>query len=414
MMLSPTLAINEEIRRRRAKGLPVVALGFGEANIPVHPDLVAELAAHAANGGYGEVAGVDTIRTAAAGYWSRQGLPTAGEQVIAGPGSKPLLFALFEALKGTIVLPQPSWVSYAAQNQILGQDVVQVPIAGEGGAPEPSRMRAECERLRAEGRPATAVLVTIPDNPTGTTATPERIAEVCRVAEEFDLLIISDEIYRDLVHDDATPVVTPSALVPERTIVTTGLSKNLALGGWRLGVARFPDNERGAAVQQRVASVASEIWSAAAHPIQLAGALAFDQPDSLRERIESSRRLHGAITRAVAGALQEAGAEVLAPTGGFYVYPDFESQREKLAAQGISTASDLSRHLLDRFGIATLPGSAFGDDDEHLTLRIAVSMLYGVSDEERLSALASDDPASLPWIAANLEDFATALHDLLA
>ena len=98
MALSPTLAINQEISRRREAGLPVVALGFGEASIPVHPSLVDRLSAHAAEGAYGPVAGIPALLEAAAERWSRHGVPTRPGQVVGGPGTKPLLFAIFEEI----------------------------------------------------------------------------------------------------------------------------------------------------------------------------------------------------------------------------------------------------------------------------------------------------------------------------
>ena len=110
--LSPTLAINEAIGRRRRAGMPVLALGFGEAGIPIHPALTRELAGAADRGAYGPVAGSAELRAAAAGYWERRGLPTDPESVVCGPGSKPLLFALMAAIGGEIAIPVPSWVSY--------------------------------------------------------------------------------------------------------------------------------------------------------------------------------------------------------------------------------------------------------------------------------------------------------------
>ena len=388
----------------------MVALGFGEASIPVHPDLVERLRRHAADGGYGPVAGVPELLDAAAGYWSRRGVVTEAGQVVSGPGSKPLLFAIFEALGGPVLLPRPSWVSYAAQNRILGQTTRSVPVRrDQGGVPDPAALAEAAARLRAEGTPATSVLVTIPDNPTGTTASPALVRELCRVAEEQDLTIISDEIYLDLVHDDRE-VLTPAQVLPDRTITTTGLSKSLAVGGWRIGVARFPDPLTG--VRERVTSVASELWSAPAHPVQLAAAWAFGEPRQLLDHVQASRLLHGRVARAVAAVLREGGAEVPEPSGGFYLYPDLAPVAHQLAARDITTGSDLARALLETHGVATLPGVAFGDPDERLALRIAIPMLYGTTDEDRLEALASDDPPTLPWIAESLASLDQALADL--
>lgn len=108
MTVSPTLAINEEIARRRAAGLSTIALGFGEASIPVHPGLIERPARYAYRGDCGPVAGAPPLLDAAAGYRSRRGLPTEPGQVVAGPGSKPLLFALFQALGGPVVCLDPA------------------------------------------------------------------------------------------------------------------------------------------------------------------------------------------------------------------------------------------------------------------------------------------------------------------
>lgn len=412
--ISPTLAINEEIARRTAAGLDTVPLGFGEANVPVHPALVRRLADAAAQNQYGAVAGSADLRESAAGYWERRGLPTDPAQVVAAPGSKPLLYALFQALGGSVALPKPSWVSYAAQAAMLHVPAHLVPTrVGEGGVPDPERLESLAAECAAAGTPLRAVLVTLPDNPTGTLAWPETVDELCAVARRHDLTVISDEIYRDLVHDPATAYVSPAEAVPERTILTSGLSKSLALGGWRIGVARFPAEPAYERIRAAVLTAASEIWSAAPQPVQAAAAWAYTEPDVLGDHIDRSRRLHGAVARAVAAAFRRHGAYVSEPAGGFYVYPSFDDVRGALRERWkISSSDDLAAVLLDRFGIATLPGTAFGDDPHNLTLRVATSMLNGRDDDERAAALAADDPTVLPWIARRLSRVDDALSEL--
>src|SRR5277367_4116660 len=125
--VSATLAANEILDSRRLRGLSVLPLAFGEAGLPVHPLLRAELAAAAGRGGYGPVAGIPALREAAAGYWARRGLPTDPAAVVAGPGSKPLLFALLMAIGSDVAVPRPSWVSYAAQARLVGAAAHFVP-----------------------------------------------------------------------------------------------------------------------------------------------------------------------------------------------------------------------------------------------------------------------------------------------
>ncbi len=411
--VSPTLAINQEIARRRAAGLYTLPLGFGEASIPVHPELTRRLGECAERGGYGPVVGIAELLNAAAGYWTRRGVPTQAEQVVSGPGSKPLLYTIFQALGGPVALPRPSWVSYAAQNSLLGQETVLIDVLpGEGGVPDPVALDAEAVRRRDAGLPLTSVLVTVPDNPTGTVASPQIVRELCAVASRHDLLIASDEIYLDLMHDPSTPVLTPAAEAPERTITTTGLSKSLALGGWRIGAARFPGTDRGVALREAVTSAASEIWSAPAQPVQAVAAWAFGEPDELAEHLSHSRLLHGAVARATTGVFRSAGASVHQPAAGFYLYPDFSEARARLAEVGIRSSADLATRLLDDHGVATLPGSAFGDAPNRLTLRIATPMLYGPDESRRWQALAATNPAALPWVAESLVQLERALESL--
>jgi aspartate aminotransferase len=411
--VSATLAINEETERRRAAGRPVLPLGFGEAGLPVHESLVEALSRVAGEASYGPVVGVEELRAAAAGYWNRRGLTTDPAQVVAGPGSKPLLYALLRAVGGAVALPQPSWVSYAAQASLLGLPVVSLPtLPGEGGVPDPGRFEAAVRAGEAGTRVAVVVL-TLPDNPTGTLATAATVRAVCEIAQRHDIWVIADEIYRDLLHDDQ-PFLSPAEVIPDRAVITTGLSKSLALGGWRIGVARFPNTTRGVRLNADVAMIASEIWSAPAQPVQHAAAWALTEPDCLRERVRLSRLLHGRVARAVAAEFRRAGAVLPEPQGGFYVYPDLEPHRELLRSRGIDSGPLLARALLEGPGIATLPASAFGEPDGALRLRVATSRLYGATREQQETALASEDPASLPWLVDELGQLRAGLEWLVS
>jgi len=413
--VSATLAANEEMAVRQSRGQPVLRLAFGEAGLPVHPVLRDALAAATAANGYGPVAGHPALRSAAAGYWGRRGLRTSPEQVVCGPGSKPLLFGLLLAIGGDVALPQPSWVSYAAQAAIIGIRPHLVPApAGEGGIPDPAALATAARAAAAAGRPIRSVLMTLPDNPTGRLARPATVAALCEVAAAHELVIICDEIYRDLVHDPAMPLLSPAEAAPARTVITTGASKNLALGGWRIGVARMPVGPLGRQLRRSLLGVGSEIWSAPAAPVQQAAALAFSDSPPISRRIASSRALHASIARAVAGVCTAAGLVVPPPQAGFYVYPDFEPWRDHLRSRyQVTTSAALARLLLNRYGVATLPGSAFGEPPGALRLRLATALLYGDSQQQQEAALTAADPTTLPWIAATLTQLSQTLTDLL-
>ncbi|RJQ79384.1 pyridoxal phosphate-dependent aminotransferase [Pseudonocardiaceae bacterium YIM PH 21723] len=407
VLMSATLAAHEALEQRRRGGAPVLPLAFGEAGLPVAPTLHRALAEATGQGGYGQVAGSVELRRAAAGYWDRRGLPTDPDLVVCGPGSKPLLFALRLAIGGDVVIPRPSWVSYAAQSLLVGSSPLFVPTRpGQGGIPDPVLLRTAVLDARAAGRVVRAVIVTLPDNPTGTVATPELVRELVAVANELDLVIISDEIYRDLIHDQRTPFLSPAEVAPHRTVVTTALSKSLAIGGWRIGVARLPS----AQLRTELLGVASEIWSSPSGPIQQAAAYALAEPPELVDRIAASRRLHALVAKAAADRFTAAGALVSPPRAAFYLYPDLGPLRERL--HGVRTAAELSRMLLDRHGVGVLAGSEFGEPAEVLRIRVATSLLYGDSDVEREAALWAPDPLLLPWIAGALDRLTDVLAEI--
>lgn len=409
---SATLALNEAIAARRAAGQDVLHLGFGEAGLPVLAEAAAELAAAARHNAYGPVVGSPRARQAVAGYFARRGLPTSPEQVLLGPGSKALLYAALAAVPGDLVLPVPSWVSYAAQAALTGKRVIGVPIPERaGGVPDPERLEPALAAARRCGADPRLLVLTLPDNPTGTAADGDLVARVCALAERHDLLIVSDEIYRDLAFDLARHV-SPAAVAPERTIVTGGLSKSMALGGWRVGFARLPDGARARPLAAALIGIASEIWSCLPGPMDAAAAFVLDEPPAVVRHVAASRRLHAAVARAAHEALLAAGATCRAPDGAFYLYPDFEPLRAPLAARGVATGAALADHLLEAHGVAVLAGEHFGDEPHRLRVRVATSLLYGESDPQRWAALQSGDPLALPWIASALTRLRTALTAL--
>jgi aspartate aminotransferase len=411
-----TRFVTEGLQRAAGGGMVAawggcLPLAFGEAGLPVHPALRGALAAATAANAYGPVAGHPVLRSAAAGYWQRRGLQTSPESVICGPGSKPLLFGTLLAIGGDVAVPRPSWVSYAAQAAMIGVRPHFVPAApGEGGICDPATLAAAIAAAATAGRQIRSVVVTLPDNPTGRAPRPATVRALCQVAAEHGLIIISDEIYRDLVHDPATPILSPAEVAPQHTVVTTGLSKSLALGGWRIGVARMPDSPLGDQLRRALLGASSEIWSA---PVQHAAALAFAEPAEITRRISRSRSLHATVCHAAARVCTAAGLLVPPPQAAFYLYPDFEPWRQHLHARhGVTTGTALARLLLHRYGAGTLPASAFGENPAALRLRLATGLLYGDTDEQRAEALTAPDPLTLPWITTALARLEEILTDL--
>ncbi|MEV5576048.1 pyridoxal phosphate-dependent aminotransferase [Spirillospora sp. NPDC052269] len=411
--MAPNLELNQLVDRRNAAGADILNLAFGESRLPLLASLAALLSAAAYQTTYGPVAGTPAVRDAGARYFARRGLPTDAGQVVVAPGSKPILEAIQFAVDGDVLLPKPCWNSYAPQARLAGKVPISVPITRlYGGVPDPSALRAAIRTARARRLNPRLLICTVPDTPTGTVASPDLVRAICEIVEDEDLILVSDEIYRDTIHDTRTPFLSPAELIPDRTVVTTGLSKSLALGGWRIGLARFPTGERGERILTGVISVASEMWSTLARPMQEAADYAFGDPPEVRQRLTASARLHGAVARALHSVLVDAGAQCRPPTGAFYVYPDFEPLRTPLETLGITDSRTLQKYLFDEYDIAVFAGHLLGDESEGLRFRAATSMLYGWTREEQEDALTSADPVSLPHIRKSLTRVADAMADL--
>jgi aspartate/methionine/tyrosine aminotransferase len=276
MTTSATLRMNEAVAKRRSEGRDVLHLGFGEASFPLHPKLRAALHEAAKHTNYAPVLGIPALRQAIAEYLTRvRSITCSPDSVVIGPGSKPLLYALLHILEGDLLLPVPSWVSYAPQAKLAGRRVIGV----ETGPDDRHRLTPEAlsealTRARNEGANPRILLVNSPSNPTGSMFDPKDVEAIALWARNEGITVISDEIYAELAHGWRKHV-SPAYFYPEGCIVTGGLSKAFSAGGWRLGYAALPVTEGGTRVVAALRSLASEIWSSASTPIQEAAVVAF-------------------------------------------------------------------------------------------------------------------------------------------
>jgi aspartate aminotransferase len=390
---SATLAINEAVAQRRAAGRKTLHLGFGEATFPLHPLLHTALTKAARHTSYAPVLGLPPLRQAIAEYLARtRTLTYSPEQIIVAPGSKPLLYALLHVLEGDVLLPVPSWVSYAAQARLAGRQVIGVPTdPGDHHRLTPQALSEALERARKGGADPRILLMNTPSNPTGSMLDRADAEAIALWTREAGITLISDEIYAELAHGWREHI-SPARFYPQGCIVTGGLSKAFSAGGWRLGFAALPASEAGTQVVRTLHALASEIWSAAATPIQEAAIVAFTQNTEIESYVRRSARLHAHAAGRLYETLVALGLPCPRPAGAFYLYPDFAPWRQALLKRGVGTSEALAHYLLDEWDIATLPGTAFGEHPEALRLRLATSMLY--SSEE---ALPADEREAALW-----------------
>lgn len=389
---SATLSMNEAVAKRRASGRETIHLGFGEASFPLHPLLATALLEAAKHTGYAPVLGVPELRQAIAEYLARKrGLTFSSDQIIVAPGSKPLLYALMQVLEGDLLLPVPSWVSYAPQARLAGRRVIGVETdPGDCHRLSPRALSQAMLQARRNGANPRNLIVNTPSNPTGSMFDRTNVEALALWAREEGITIISDEIYAELAHGWHEHV-SPARFYPEGCIVTGGLSKAFSAGGWRLGYAALPPTESGTQAMVALRSLASEIWSSTATPVQEAALVAFSTNESIEQYVQHSALVHGHVAGRLYATLAGLGVPCPRPAGGFYLYPDFSPWRSSLAIKGIKTATELANYLLEEWDIATLPGSEFGESPESLRLRLSTSLLClpgdTVSPDEREAAL---------------------------
>ncbi|MDP4711229.1 MAG: aminotransferase class I/II-fold pyridoxal phosphate-dependent enzyme [Saprospiraceae bacterium] len=363
---SATLAINEKSRALQQAGKKIYRLGFGQSPFPVPEPVVQALRENAHQKDYLAVKGLLPLREAIAEtYKRRQQLSVDPEDVLIGPGSKELLFLLQLVYYGDLVIPTPSWVSYAPQALIVGRRVNWVKTHQENDwRLTPEEIAALCEQDPERPR---IVILNYPSNPTGATYTVERLKKIAEVARKYKLILLADEIYGELHHSGQH--VSIARFYPEGTIVSSGLSKWCGAGGWRLGFFVFPESLRW--LLDAMAVVASETFTSTSAPIQYAAVAAFQQNPMLEDYLSKSRRILKFIGKAIHSQLEAFDVKAPKPQGGFYLFPNFEAYREKLSQRGIHDASQLCDRMLDEIGVALLPSYDFGRPSTELTARLS-------------------------------------------
>lgn len=382
---SATLAINESSARLVAEGRPVYRFGLGQSPFPVPQAVVEALQANAHQKGYQAVAGLWELREAVAGYQRRKAqVDRSPEDVLIGPGSKELMFLLQLAYYGDLVIPTPSWVSYAPQANILGRSIRWVPTRAENDwRMTPEELDVLCSQDPDRPR---IVILNYPANPTGGTYTADELRAIARVARRFRVVLLSDEIYGELHHGGRH--VSIARYYPEGTIVSTGLSKWCGAGGWRLGTFVFPPSLRW--LLEGMAAVASETYTSTSAPIQYAAVRAFEGGLEIETYLQHSRRVLRVLRGHLSRRLRHAGIELPEPKGAFYFFLDFSQFRDRLAARGIQNSLDLCARLLEETGVAILPGVVFGRPPEELTARLAYVDFDGASALIAMSEHAPD------------------------
>ena len=358
---SSTLLINEISRKLEEQGKKIFKFGFGQSPFKVPEDVVRELKNNAHQNKYLPMQGLSELRSAVAKYTSKKkNYNYKSQNVIIGPGSKELMFLLHVLFDGEIILPAPSWVSYAPQ-AILGRNKAQILQTKRENNWFPTASEIE-EIVLKDKNKNYLLFLNSPNNPSGQIC--ENLEEIASIAEKYNLIILSDEIYSELSFMNNYQSI--SNFCPKKTIISTGLSKWCGAGGWRLGYFLVPDSLT--EIKNMINVLASETFSAVSAPIQYAAIKAYEQDHS--NYINKSKNILGAIGNYVYENLRSNKVLINRPQGGFYLMPEFLNKK-------FNSSSEMCDSILNDTGVALLPGSDFGFEQTKMLARLSFTDFDG-------------------------------------
>lgn len=351
--LSPslTIAISSLARDLKAQGKDILSFSAGEPDFET-PRAIKDEAIKAINDGFTQYTAVpgciEVLEAVATKLKRDNGLNYASSDIIVSNGAKQSLFNLFQVTLNPgdeVIIPAPYWVTYPE----LVKYASAVPVAIETN--EIGGFKITADQLKAAITPKTRMLIlTTPSNPTGSVYSKSELTALAEVLKGTDIIVASDEMYEKLVYGiDFVAAASISEDMYQRTITINGLSKSVAMTGWRFGYLATPNKELIAAMnklQSQSTSNINSITQKAAIPALLG---------EVDEEIDNMRRaFEGRADEAVALFNDIDGLSVLKPQGAFYLFVNIKD---------ISNDSiEFCKELLQATGVAVVPGIGFGSE----------------------------------------------------
>jgi len=351
--LSPslTIAISSLARDLKAQGKDILSFSAGEPDFET-PQAIKDEAIKAINDGftqYTAVPGIPELLKAVATKLKRDnGLDYAPADIIVSNGAKQSLFNLFQATLNPgdeVIIPAPYWVTYPELVKYAGAEPVVIETDEIGN------FKITAEQLKSAITPQTKMLIlTTPSNPTGSVYSKEELTAIAKVLEGTDIIVASDEMYEKLVYGiDFVAAASISDDMYQRTITINGLSKSVAMTGWRFGYLATPKKELIAAMnklQSQSTSNINSITQKAAIPALLG---------EVDDDIENMRKaFEGRADEAVKLFNDIEGLSVLKPQGAFYLFVNIKDISDN--------SIEFSKELLQATGVAVVPGIGFGSE----------------------------------------------------
>lgn len=356
---SATLKVTGRAKELKREGKSIVSLSAGEPDFKT-PGYICEAAIKAINDGqhgYTMNPGTPELRESISAKLQRENkLNYDPSQIICSNGAKQSVgFAILATIDAgdEVIIPAPYWVSYPEMVRLAEGTPVTVRTSFE------NNFRLTPDQLEEAITPNTKLLILCsPSNPTGSCYSKADLEALAVVLRKYpDILVLSDEIYEYIVFEDEHVSIANAAPdLKDRVILINGFSKGFAMTGWRLGyLAAHPD------IVKAVSKIQSQETSAPSTISQAAGLASYSndlsEVHAMRNEFKKRRDFMVESLNAIDGV------DCFTPGGAFYVFPDISAHLGKSTPDGnkLETSTDLCLYLLDEFGLAVVPGDAFGE-----------------------------------------------------
>ena len=379
MAESETLAMTAKARELKAQGKDVISLSIGEPDFNT-PDEVKEAAKKAIDDNfthYPPVPGYQDLREAISAKFLRDnGLEYKPEQIVVSTGGKQALYQVVQVLVNPgdeVIIPTPYWVSYKEFVRLAGGTPVYVKTTLEND------FKVTPEQLEAAITPKTKLIMfSSPSNPTGMLYSREELKGIAEVvARHENLFVVSDEIYEHINFVGKHQSIAQFPEVKERVVTVNGVAKGFAMTGWRIGFIGAP-----LVIAKACNKLQGQVTSATCSIAQKATVRAMLMDPANSPDIINMRNIFLQRRDMVYKLLCDIpGLKVRMPQGAFYFFPDCSSYYGKsFNGKKIENSTDMAFYLLNEANVATVMGSAFGDDS-------CIRLSYATSEDLLREAL---------------------------
>ncbi len=351
---SPTLAISAKAKALKSRGEDVVDLGAGQPDFDT-PEHVKRAAIRAIQEGfnkYTSASGMPELKKVICEKFRRDnGISYRPEQIVVSCGAKHSIHNIIQAMIGPgdeVMIPRPYWVTYPEQVRLAGGK----PVVIETG--EDFKLRSENVKDGITNK-TKLLLMNSPNNPTGAVYEKGEMMKIAEIALENDFMIISDEVYENIIFDaEHFSVASMGNKIKNITFTVNAISKTYCVTGWRLGYTAGP-----AKVMKAIGNIQSHTTSNPASMVQKAALEAISGPqDFLKGMKDRFRERRDYILK----RMDEMGLECPEPEGAFYVFPGIPDNSSKF-----------SEELLDTERVGVVPGIGFGMEG-HIRISYAASL----------------------------------------